>query len=450
MTKSLSMLDEDEWLGEFWAPDDKDDTYPGILSYSPADGISLSLQLAFGNETMEKSGMLNGYCQKLGLVTLFGCFVKTNGESNCTTKLPVIFASLLICGTDTEYVEEGFDRCAFELSNFREFVHPQGYKLDDKYSKDAISIAEIEGAKISLKKSVTGTYLAPREISKVIWVNPENDRFMDDIDSASSKVAKKHGIDVLYLKKDIGTEIVIESDKKELISYYNLMICSITDLFSKLIVKESVPVWISLFRNDGEKESSYKVLQSILTSPRDIQADKNHHFLTVNYFDIKDNFNNLISTWNAMYSDSSDFILNVLREHIRGRTNSLQHAVLLISALEQWFNKYENDTVGEKKYDFIMCKYSTDDLNQFLIEKSPVSKKDNESIGQLISSIRSTILHPQRGGELDLCAFANISEVIFVVLLRAVFIKLGVSQSAIDKIGVGDVPVFNVQGKIDI
>jgi len=51
---------------------------------------------------------------------------------------------------------------------------------------------------------------------------------------------------------------------------------------------------------------------------------------------------------------------------------------------------------------------------------------------------------------LDHSSFANTSEAIFIILLRAIFTKLGVSKESIDKLGTETEPVLCTHQNIDV
>jgi DNA-binding Xre family transcriptional regulator len=67
----------------------------------------------------------------------------------------------------------------------------------------------------------------------------------------------------------------------------------------------------------------------------------------------------------------------------------------------------------------------------------------------MLQKVRSVVLHPKsmrkhklkKGKTLDECSLANISEAIFIILLRALYKRLGISDAAIEKLGDKDNPV---------
>ena len=97
-------------------------------------------------------------------------------------------------------------------------------------------------------------------------------------------------------------------------------------------------------------------------------------------------------------------------------------------------------------------------MKDFIIEKAPIKAKDSDTVGQLLSNIRGIVLHPNGARKhtakndeiLDHSSFANTSEAIFIILLRAIFTKLGVSQESIDKLGAETEPVLCTHQNIDV
>lgn len=466
MGKQYSCLDEYEWLGEFWVPGDKSKTFSGVLKYTPNDGISISALVPFAEKEIINSKVFHGYCQKTGFITLMGCFVLSEGETNFITLSPHLFCNYLIIGGEFLQDDE-FNGCSLEPSNFREFCYPQGFNLDDTYKKEPILEAVLNDMTVSVKKTIRGSFLSPEKVSSRIWIDEENSGFEIELNDAVSDVIKKHGVKNLFTKSDVGTEIeftMTDHSKMNCASCANAGLC-LTTLLSTLIIRPVSPKYMSLFRfadDDGRtRKTIFPMLSSLMLSNKEqrlMSKDINYNFLSVNINDIKDNFAVIMKEWYSIYSDSTDFILSVLSEHIYGQQNPIQHTVVSISALEQWFSKYEKDKENILKYDYMINKYSTNAMNIYLEEQVPLKRSANDTLGKCLSDVRNLILHPSGdinkkfkiGRTLEQSSLLNISEVIFLILLRALYTKLGISQVAINKIGSKDNPVLHRHSNIEL
>ncbi len=93
--KKFSPINEYEWLGNFWFSDNPDSKFPGILSYSPKNGLVLS-------KDNNKSVTIYGYTQETGQVSLVSCCFAGNFSTNFTTQKEKYFCTAMIVGGYSE------------------------------------------------------------------------------------------------------------------------------------------------------------------------------------------------------------------------------------------------------------------------------------------------------------------------------------------------------------
>lgn len=453
--KEYNLLEEYEFLGEFWPYDNKDHSFSAILKYSPETGIKLSsLVDCETNKSLQKSTILHGYSQKTGNMTLVGCYISDAGTitfgENSSSVSPIISCVYLICG-DHFTQQEKFVSCSFELNGFREFCHPQGFMKTDKYSSTPILEGDCSWGNVAFKKSAVGNMISANNISDLIVIDKHKKTFSDQLNIIAGELAEKHNIKYLYTKNDIGTYLFISYQEAKNINIFlgGNEVMKIASLFSIFAISPVSPINIKL--HGEEENSSYPVIYSILLTTKErqrISRDVNYNLMPVNIKDIEEDFPKILKEWNAIISDDTDFILSVLHEHIKGGFNVVQHTITAIAALEQWFSKYEEGEKG-KHYDHMIGKYSTPSTTNFLKDSIPLKINENESLGQILQRIRGAILHPQSqhnyrfktNRNLDRCSLANISEAIFIILMRALYQRLGISDRAIEKLGTEDSPV---------
>ena len=457
MDNEFNLLEKHEWLGEFWSKNETE-KFPGILRYSPQEGITVSALVNSDRIHTYREKTLYGYCQETGYLTLYGCFVKSEGTSTLATYSPILYASYAITRGQFS-TTDSFESCQFELTGLDEFCYPQGFKLRNKFTSKSICEAETSDAKISLAKIAKGRIIGKGEISSLILLDEENEKFEEDLNSLTTELMEKHNISFINSKSGISHILRIENkgslSREGILKY----MFSLKELFSLLLLKPAFIKSINLtYKNDEDRVVNCQMLYSLLTSEREIhQLDNgvNHHLMKVNVNNIKDSFQKIFSQWDEMVHDKTDIILNTLSAHIGGNYNTVQHTVTFISCLEQWYYKYEES--DELKYDCVVNCYGTNSLKEFIKQKAPIKAKDGDTVGQLLSNIRGIVLHPNGARKhtakndeiLDHCSFANTSEAIFIILLRAIFTKLGLSQESIDKLGTETEPVLRTHHSID-
>lgn len=458
MAKDFNLLDRYEWLGEFWSTDESK-KFPGILRYSPQEGITVSALVSSDMAYSYREKTLYGYCQQAGFLTLYGCFVKSEGSFNLTTYSPTLYVSYAVTrGRFTD--ADSFKICQFELTGLDDFCYPQGFKLEDKYTSKSICEAETSDVKISIAKVAKGKMIGRGEISSLILLDENDGQFEEELDKLARELMDKHNIPYINSKSDISHVLIVENkgglSRDGILRY----MFSLKQLFSLFLLKPVCVKNIKLVYEDDEgRDLNCQVLYSFLIPEKEIrQLDSflDYRLMKVNLDSIKDNFQKVFSGWDQIVRDETDIILNTLATHINGGYSSVQHAVTFISCLEQWYHKYEER--NGSKYDCVINRYGTDYLRDFIFEKAPIESRCGDTVGQLLSNIRGIVLHPngarkhtvKNGGILSHSSFLNISEALFVLLLRALFTRLGVSRESIDKFGTKEEPVLRTYHDISI
>ena len=73
-------------------------------------------------------------------------------------------------------------------------------------------------------------------------------------------------------------------------------------------------------------------------------------------------------------------------------------------------------------------------MKNSLRQKLPVPNSENESLGKLLSQVRGVVLHPTNGNHISNVALDNLSEIIYLMLVIAIYEKIGIAESAVSKI----------------
>ena len=106
MRVKYSLLKKYKWLGEFWVKGNEKNNFPGILSYSPKEGVRLKL---LHREELQEECNLFGYTQETGPLTLLSIIPIGDLSTNFVTTEESFFCKTAILGGHFEFEELNFD-----------------------------------------------------------------------------------------------------------------------------------------------------------------------------------------------------------------------------------------------------------------------------------------------------------------------------------------------------
>lgn len=451
MEKDYNHLSSYEWLGEFWFEETPDEKFPGIISYSPISGLLLSVVRRCTEES-DNVVTIHGYSQETGLISLLKCFTKGDAISNFSTQKETFFCSYLVTGkhlSETTFVEG----CTFELSNLREFCFSHGSVLRDDYTLENQLEACCDNLNITLTKTAKAKGLSPDRLSSLLVLDEKYSQFKKELDEAAKKLSEKHGLKHISAKTDIGYEFSAKNIEEK-VGIYPLIdfVFDLANLQTILMLKKVIPLKIKLLDQFDEENNRFVLRLNLMTSlyltekqVSSIEKDQTHRFLPVNINGVKNNFNEVLRAWIDFKNEPQNIVLNVIYEHIGGGFNPVQHSVLLISAMEQWYYSNKDGVKnGTEKYEWLISQYTNNELQAYLekVIPIPIDNTKNKSIGELLTIVRGIILHPDKlkkitlkdsRDELSSSDLANISEVLYFILVIAVYRKIGVESTFVDQ-----------------
>jgi len=453
MAIKFNMIQEYEWLGEFWFSGNAGFTFPGILSYTPKEGVLLSVVKNGDFEDKNTSETIHGYTIETGPVTLVPAIHTENSSLNIAKEIFSIkkrkyFCKAMIIGEHFEH-SKIFEAISFKLNDLDEFCHPQGFKLNDDYSdKDVLKADIIDGeikASLSLKKVATGRPV--KKISKALVLSKEKDEaLIGELDVAISAILEKYKKS-LTVKTDIEYELKIKINDGEGEKFENhiKLMESVANLFSILMLKTVKPIEISLLNNkeNGCYKNKHSLFLSLLLDQPQVQSVKKkeyQHLLPVNINGIKENFGNIFETWNKDFATNRiGILLPTLLTHINGRYEHIQHYILLLTAIEEWSISENAGHKNKTKFDLVIETYGNEEFRKEFKKNLPFQ---NSTIGDNLSKIRNFIVHPAslKGKKnkckksLDILLIANLSEFMFILLVIALYKKLGIDEKTVKKV----------------
>jgi len=266
----------------------------------------------------------------------------------------------------------------------------------------------------------------------------------NDLDEAVSEVLLKHNKSLLTIT-DRGYGLALKSKYPAGLDFGQCikLVDNAARFFSVLMLKPIRPIELSLLGNseDGHHESFPVLISLHLTSSqmKALQSDQNHHLLPVNINGVKANFHDIFSQWNEYASENLSIVLPTLLNHINGQYNFVQNYVLLLTAIEKWAMDENENYKTIEKYDWFINEYGSDELKTHFCKYLPTEK----TIGEHLSDIRKCIVHPatlRSGGKrkykdiLHDSSLDNLNELMFILLIIALYNKLGIDQGVVTKI----------------
>ncbi len=456
MAKKYILLEEYEWLGEFWFINDKEHKFPGLLKYTPKDGIRLKALLTdisnkevgmFLNGKFDKD-VVHGYAFNTGEITLLSVSSIGAGYSNFRDIEEEFRCEAAIFNCHIDNINILFDACDFAINNMNDFVSRKALNLNEQYLIDNELSATHNDVSIEIKKNALSVF-GPSKLSS--FIIDDNTELRSDIDKAISPVIKKHSRLSIYLIKEINYYIHLKGKENQSISFKELLekIRQISSLFSLLFLKIVEPLEITLkseLNDRGHYDKKYPVLLSKYLEDkqiRKISRDKDYMTLPVTIVGIKDDFNGIINKWIDFLKEDRNIIQETLFNHIYFRVDAMQHYLLLLAAIERLHILEESEDVKKLKkskyierYDWFITKYAPEDIIILFRKYLPDTRKKVE-LGALLGEIRNFIIHPASNkywkDKVDYVLISNLSELIVFVFTIVLYKRIGISAEAVDK-----------------
>lgn len=435
MTKRYNHFDTYEWLGLFWTPG-REIEFPGRLTYSPEDGITLDFMCSVGTE-INGINYIHGILSSGEQCTLFGKFSPENfgfhfGDVNIYRGKPKFQAAIFGFHATPDDEFRGF---SLDLSNFQEFCHPQGWKDLAKYSSEPLFKGEVGDLIISIINTGTFTHIS-NNISNLFHCN--NPEAVDEITKSIVEISKRYKDDEILRRRDIGWEFWVESKSK--IKYSNITrnISIIENLISLLVFSpvrrtdtcilieseiqgrfKRVPFLSNLF-DIGKNELS--VLKRELSNlhlpivPRNIR-----------------NFSDVITSWFEKYDGFQSFAPQVANRFGRYHEHELRAAIVLNLAQIEAICHILGSRKGEDKYDLPISTYDKAGIREIL--KSLICSNDDSKIGSRLGELRGEIAHVGRPirllPRLGAIGLLRVNRCLELIIASHIYKNIGIAESNI-------------------
>jgi hypothetical protein len=462
MTEKINDLSGQKWQCQFWQKNDENRRIYGELRYSLARGLEIEAIGQVDPSIFEHTRTLYGSSVELGKFTLFGCTSVGWAQSPDAVRIE-LSACYMIIGVHV--AKDEVKKCIFTINQLSEFCRTSMERKGLTSFEHQILRGRFRGLKFWLGQDYSDVEMVNTErISDgfIISSNLSDEdahNVLRRIDSVVAEILEEDKSIFLFKKKEARFLITLESESPPGIHQLHQAVYAVSSLLSIVMLRKCIPIHLTLFLSpqtpEQEEESGiieYQMLISHYLNRHEELQVRNSSFDPFRDISAKDLalcFDQTLMAWEELLETPLNLPLSVIKQYIRGEYNPAQYIALCISALEEWFSNYETHSKPKEKYDFMLNKYSTRWMIEKLDDYLPYEPTE-KGRGELLSKVRAQVLHPsgkkgvplKEGRSLDEATILNISEVLTLVLLRALYSRLGLSAHVIEQFGGEQRPVL--------
>lgn len=442
------------YLGEFWKPEEPDIKFSGRIEYNPSDGVSVKFitSPSFSDEDVYPT--LYGTCEEMGDITLINCISNGGktywGSYSYKTKIYKIIGAIV--GIHISKDEKIFDGICFHFPEMNSFCC---FNIDSYFTSDHKPIIDCK-TKDNLKIKIAQGYRDTMDLSLVLndatleKICPHLTHYRKSIvtntkiSTEKQKIIDKEQENITITKPFYIT--TIKGDKTNIGDYLHIRY-KIEKLFSIFFLK---PIY-STFSQVFIENKKYTLIESI----KILKNNKSTEYLPyipVNISNVKDKFNEIYDNWNNILPSNMLDIVIVDKFYNQAGSGYQQFSILL-SIIGSWQIIHGSD----KKYNSRYQKFLEENLpnNDIFTDGSEYRKGVKERFCEILGlgktwydiaydldNIRDCILH------LDMkinnkrstnnifakykniiekeTSISNLCEILFIVLVKAIYSKLGI------------------------
>jgi len=289
------MIDEREFRGYWWLPENPDEKVGGIASFSPSDGVSLELFSTL-NEDPEYMGsgnvfrpdFIHGITTEGERVTLKNCirgsYSMSSSQGTGVANSSYQAISLLSGAHFTEQIN--FDRFRVQFPLLTKWAGVTGVNY---------SGSVFEGGEVSAGDTFEITYEFPESITAEL-----EDAELKLIFNADFNMGRVGGVSI---DEEVYFDIIPDSDQ---VSYNDSIDYSGTlQDFITLATGKEVQASMMIGRLEREEQPGYNDVEVLFSTSGDLKLPDSLHPLKANFVlaDIVDDFSELMNNWFQHYEE---------------------------------------------------------------------------------------------------------------------------------------------------
>lgn len=431
------------YLGKFWAPNMPDRKFSGTLTFSKESQISLKItgyiETAddFAPSSSCEVKQLYGSVEEIGKVTLLDCLSnggRTNLRQSESHFIKHYMVSYAILGIHCLKDDTIFTGISFHFGGLNNFcvLHPNEYFIADNTPQIDCTIDD--NIVIKLQQGLKDAF----DLSMAMFAcgNKYETKLVEELRQKTENMMLSKPYYFFHIKgnsQTAGNYIHLQYDIEKLFSIF---------LFKKIYSLYS-------FLKAGNKE--YQLINAFSLKEK---TDENKilpmAYLPVCLNNVRDKFSEILKNWKEILQ--FDLINSFITDKLYHNSGAgLQQYSILIALIGAWQSKKDGDYKNRYKNFLAENLLPEDDVfNEEITIKLRQILGDSKTLDEIaedIGEIRNTILHIdqlsptcqklKKYGHIvkNEIHIANLCEILFIIVIKAIYRKLGIEQSEDQKRG---------------
>lgn len=431
------------YLGKFWAPNMPDRKFSGTLTFSKESQISLKItgyiETAddFAPSSSCEVKQLYGSVEEIGKVTLLDCLSnggRTNLRQSESHFIKHYMVSYAILGIHCLKDDTIFTGISFHFGGLNNFcvLHPNEYFIADNTPQIDCTIDD--NIVIKLQQGLKDAF----DLSMAMFAcgNKYETKLVEELRQRTENMMLSKPYYFFHIKgnsQTAGNYIHLQYDIEKLFSIF---------LFKKIYSLYS-------FLKAGNKE--YQLINAFSFKEK---TDENKilpmAYLPVCLNNVRDKFSEILKNWKEILQ--FDLINSFITDKLYHNSGAgLQQYSILIALIGAWQSKKDGDYKNRYKNFLAENLLPEDDVfNEEITIKLRQILGDSKTLDEIaedIGEIRNTILHIdqlsptcqklKKYGHIvkNEIHIANLCEILFIIVIKAIYRKLGIEQSEDQKRG---------------
>lgn len=391
-TKAYDFTKEHSFHGEFWNDiNDNKGRFPAKIEYSPYNGLVLDYCISDSDSPL-KCNRLYGILNTGQACTLIGDFNFGYGTISYNNKIRILtgkhgFQTLLF---DEFHGEDALiDSCDLALYGMQEFIHPQGFISELKFSTNPLLTTEGNDWKIEIINQAIYSMIGDGLVN-VIDCQNKNALAKFNKDYASTKETYPDAS--FNLRKSLKFYLRYTNITNKKLSLNINELWKISGLFSILLDKPVIPEELHVKVSGSDSKRACLFSNSIEQRTIDLALSNiSHHILPVNWRQI--DLGIVLKNWLEISDDYNS--LSVTYQNETGyRTLHQAHADIILYATQLESINISLQGATGVKYTGPIDNYGKNIIRPKL--ESIFSKFNSNDLGKNISDLRNELAHVGR------------------------------------------------------
>ena len=431
------------YLGKFWVPNMPDRKFSGTLTFSKESQISLKItgyiETAddFAPSSSCEVKQLYGSVEEIGKVTLLDCLSnggRTNLRQSESHFIKHYMVSYAILGIHCLKDDTIFTGISFHFGGLNKFcvLHPNEYFIADNTPQIDCTIDD--NIVIKLQQGLKDAF--DLSMAMFAYGNKYETKLVEELRQKTENMMLSKPYYFFHIKgnnQTAGNYIHLQYDIEKLFSIF---------LFKKIYSLYS-------FLKAGNKE--YQLINAFSLKEK---TDENKilpmAYLPVCLNNVRDKFSEILKNWKEILQ--FDLINSFITDKLYHNSGAgLQQYSILIALIGAWQSKKDGDYKNRYKNFLAENLLPEDDVfNEEITIKLRQILGDSQTLDEIaedIGEIRNTILHIdqlsptcqklKKYGHIvkNEIHIANLCEILFIIVIKAIYRKLGIEQSEDQKRG---------------